>query len=470
MFDPALTATGARPTSTRPPTSCVDDHRGARRQGRRHQGLAAGRRPRGRAAPPAAGRGPALHRRRLQLPGADPGRRGRPLRRAARHLRRDRARPPPRRWPRSDAGDLRVRRAPRADGAAGPAPLRGADLVLQDRHRLPGLAGRAPGPLHDGRRPADRPVARRTWPTPAHASPTRPGCSRDADLAAGPRLGRTTVAGVAVDRVSRCQPATRPPRSTGRCRTWSPAARRPACRASACGGAGRRVRRWTRRPRAGPRRRPGGHVAVPGRLLHRRRPSGATRGQPARHRRGRHARARRAGAGLRWAAARPGTSTAPARVADAIGRAGPARGRRGVRLAIEPLHPMFCSTAAWSRHARPGAGHRRAVPGVAGRRVSWTRTTCGGTPGLPADRAGRRADRRVPGLRLGDPAAGGHAARARLLGDGSIELRRLREAVTRPATTGRSRWRSSTRSCGTRPDKRSSTWRWRAIRNTSSSS
>ena len=49
------------------------DHRRARRQGRRRQGLAARRRARGRAAAaPAGGRAP-LHRRRLQLPGADRG-------------------------------------------------------------------------------------------------------------------------------------------------------------------------------------------------------------------------------------------------------------------------------------------------------------------------------------------------------------------------------------------------------------
>ena len=62
----------------------------ARRQGRRRQGLAARRRARDRPAGRASRRGAPLHRRRLQLPRADPRRRHAPLGRAARRLRRDR--------------------------------------------------------------------------------------------------------------------------------------------------------------------------------------------------------------------------------------------------------------------------------------------------------------------------------------------------------------------------------------------
>ena len=104
----------------------------------------------------AAGRRAHVHRRRLQLRRADRAATSRALRRAARHLRRDRAgRRPPRwrRWPPATGG---FDDDPGADGAAVAPHLRGADALLQDRHRVPGLAQRPPGPLHDGRRPAER--------------------------------------------------------------------------------------------------------------------------------------------------------------------------------------------------------------------------------------------------------------------------------------------------------------------------
>ena len=79
-----------------------------------------------------------------------------PFRRAARHLRRDRAgrvggahRARARR-PRA------LRRDPRADGAAVAPHLRGADALLQDRRRVHGVAERPPVAFHDGRRPAER--------------------------------------------------------------------------------------------------------------------------------------------------------------------------------------------------------------------------------------------------------------------------------------------------------------------------
>ena len=62
------------------------------------------------------------------------------------------------------------------DRAAGPAPLRRAHLLLQDRHRVPGLAGRAPGPLHHGRRRCSPAGRRPHLADAAPAWPTRPGC------------------------------------------------------------------------------------------------------------------------------------------------------------------------------------------------------------------------------------------------------------------------------------------------------
>ena len=64
---------------------------------------------------------------------------------------------------------------PRADGAAVAPHLPGADALLQDRRRLPGLAQRPPGPFHDGRRPAERALAA----PPRRAVPARrraPAC------------------------------------------------------------------------------------------------------------------------------------------------------------------------------------------------------------------------------------------------------------------------------------------------------
>ena len=66
-------------------------HRGQSRQGRRHQDLAARQGQGDRDAPPPAAGRAHVYRRRLQLRRADRGRRAGLFRRAARHLRRDRA-------------------------------------------------------------------------------------------------------------------------------------------------------------------------------------------------------------------------------------------------------------------------------------------------------------------------------------------------------------------------------------------
>ena len=88
MFDPALAGYwGSDDIAAATETFLSPDPR-PRGQGRRRQGVAARRRPRdGAARQPLPDRRPALHRRRLQLPGADRRRRHAPLRRAAGHLR-----------------------------------------------------------------------------------------------------------------------------------------------------------------------------------------------------------------------------------------------------------------------------------------------------------------------------------------------------------------------------------------------
>ena len=170
----ARRVTGARATSTRRRTWCIDIIEAHAVEGRRDQGLAARRVARGGAAP-AAARGRAhVHRRRLQLPGADPRRHGysdallgifdaiAPVAAAAMHA--------------LDDGDLRrVRGAVRADRAAVAPHLRRAHAVLQDGRRVPRLPERSPGPLPDGRRAGERPLrpaSRRS----CSCSPTRPGC------------------------------------------------------------------------------------------------------------------------------------------------------------------------------------------------------------------------------------------------------------------------------------------------------
>ncbi len=80
MFDPALAGywgSASVPDAARDRAGAAE---GPRVHGGRHQDVAAGRGLRGRVPPPAAGRGAHVHRRRLQLPVADRGRRARATR------------------------------------------------------------------------------------------------------------------------------------------------------------------------------------------------------------------------------------------------------------------------------------------------------------------------------------------------------------------------------------------------------
>ena len=84
-----------------------------------------------------------------------------------------------------DIDDYRARDG--ADAAAVPAHLRGADLLLQDRDRLPGLAERVTKTASRWSAACSRPAPSCTWPG-SSSWPTRPGCCTDPELAAH-RLG-----------------------------------------------------------------------------------------------------------------------------------------------------------------------------------------------------------------------------------------------------------------------------------------
>ena len=134
----------------------------------------------------------ALHRRRLQLPRADPGRRHPPLRRAARRLRRDRAGRRPRRWRRSTRATSRrtTRRWRRRCRSRATSSRRRPSTTRPGIAFLAWLSGHQPR-LHHGRRPAVGP--QRGAPGPA----LRAGRRRAA--AARPRPGRATGCGVWLD-------------------------------------------------------------------------------------------------------------------------------------------------------------------------------------------------------------------------------------------------------------------------------
>ena len=96
-------------------------------------------------------------------------------RRPARHLRRHRAGRLRRAGRARRRRPRALRRHPGADRAAVAPHLQGADPLLQDRRRVHGLPQRPAGPLRHGRRPAERALDCRTWPS-CSASPTAPAC------------------------------------------------------------------------------------------------------------------------------------------------------------------------------------------------------------------------------------------------------------------------------------------------------
>ncbi len=127
---------------------------------------------------------------------------------------------------------------------------------------------------------------------------------------------------------------------------------------------------------------------------------------------------------------------ARAQVADALGELGPYAGERGVRLAIEPLHPMFCSD--------------RCVISTLGQAVTLASR-------FPVEQVGvvvdvyhlwwdpdlyteiARAAGRIASFQVCDwvtPLPAGVLEGRGMIGDGCIELRRMREAVEAAGYTG----------------------------------
>ena len=193
---------------------------------------------------------------------------------------------------------------------------------------------------------------------------------------------------------------------------------------------------------AGPRRRASGHHPLPRRLLHRRpgeraRPSPTTAARSTRRRRSAPTPSSWSPAASRRARA---TCTAPASGSPTRSPTGPVRRRHGVRLAIEPLHPMFAadrcvvSTLAQALDlaerfpARPGRRGRRRLPHLVGP-LTWRR---------------RSPRARILAFQLADwvlPLPGGRAAGRGQLGDGCADLAR----APRVAATGYDGLRSRSR-------------------------
>ena len=149
----------------------------------------------------------------------------------------------------------RLPRHPGADRAAVAPHLQGADPLLQDRRRVPGLSQRPAGSFRDDRRPAERALAASIWPS-CSASPTRRGCCA---IPSSPRARmrqccsavhgrrrerrRMTVEGLSIN-LATVAAAMGPWRQAVEAlpaRTASPRSRR--------GATSRRRSGWTRRPR-----------------------------------------------------------------------------------------------------------------------------------------------------------------------------------------------------------------------------
>jgi sugar phosphate isomerase/epimerase len=129
---------------------------------------------------------------------------------------------------------------------------------------------------------------------------------------------------------------------------------------------------------------------------------------------------------------------ARARVADALAELAPYAGRHGVTLAIEPLHPMFCSdrcvVATLDQALDLAEPHPPARVGVCvdTYHLWWD-------PGVWAaiGRAGRTG--RIALFQVADwvtPLPAGVLTGRGMLGDGHVELRRLRTAVDAAGYTG----------------------------------
>jgi sugar phosphate isomerase/epimerase len=124
------------------------------------------------------------------------------------------------------------------------------------------------------------------------------------------------------------------------------------------------------------------------------------------------------------------------RVADAVAALAPDAAAVGVRLAVEPLHPMFCSDRCVVSTLDQALGIAEAFPAdrvgvvVDAYHVWWD-------PSVYAAIA--RAGERIASFQVCDwatPLPHGVLLGRAMIGDGCIELRRLREAVDRAGYRG----------------------------------
>ncbi|CAM5411710.1 hypothetical protein SFUMM280S_03941 [Streptomyces fumanus] len=138
------------------------------------------------------------------------------------------------------------------------------------------------------------------------------------------------------------------------------------------------------------------------------------------------------------------------RIADALAELAPYAGEHGVRLAIEPLHPMYAADRCVVSTLRRPWTSPNASPPTRSASPS-TRTTSGGTTGRPRRSPGRaRAAASTPSSSPTGPppcprassTAGASSATARSTCASGRAMSR------RPATPARSRSSCSTRRCG----------------------
>ena len=200
---------------------------------------------------------------------------------------------------------------------------------------------------------------------------------------------------------------------------------------------------------ADPRRGPDRHHPVPRRLLHGDRPGRAGRGarrQPARDRRGGHPGHRHPGPGLRRPARR---LQGPARRPGAHRRRAGASWARtprahGVRLAIEPLHPMYAADRCVVSTLAQALDLAERFPAEQVGVIVDTYHIWWDDNGARADRPGGRGRPYplLPARRLDHPAARGRPHRPRQIGDGSIDMREWKGYVEAAGYTGPDRGRA----------------------------